>query len=412
MLVRNNFLHDTRVLKEARTLSEAGYTISLIAIKKFKELSEKEEISPKISLYRIPVGKNLPSIEKRQVKSGIKSGPDIAGLSKKNSFDFFKAQISRIVKARKLLRTDKNIILIGNAEKADIYHVHDLNMLLEGYVCSRMNKAKLVYDSHELFIERNTQRKSKLMNFVLKKMEKMLIKRCDGVITVSDSISKYLADIYKIDAPVVIRNCHNIAKIEKSLKIQDLLGLTENRKIILYFGRITFNRGLENLLKSAEYISKDAIIVLIGNGEERYINKLQESVVSSKLQDKFAILPPVESPDANTYVSSADVGIIPTPNVCLSYYFGASNKIFHYMIAGLPILVSDHPEKRALVVGNNLGEVFDPENPLDIAEKINHLLGNDVLMKKYSENSLKASKIYNWGNEEKKLLNLYERISR
>lgn len=412
MLVRNNFLHDTRVLKEARTLSRAGYSLTLIAIKKFRELPEEEEIMPNVTLYRIPVDKNLPSIKKSEGNAKKQGSVSFARKVVKKLYSFVKPVVKKIKRAGKFAKVNAKIILKAYRDKPDIYHVHDLNMLFEGYICARLNRAKLVYDSHELFTERNTQKKSKFMNFILRNMEKRLIRRCDGVITVSDSISEYLARLYGIDPPVVIRNCQRYKPVtEKNTKIQELLGVSSNRKVILYFGRITFNRGLESLLDSAAHIDEKAIIVLMGNGEERYIDKLKESVVSNKLQDKFAILPPVESSEANIYVSSADIGIIPTPNICLSYYFGASNKIFHYMAGGLPILVSDHPEKRAIVVGNNLGEVFNPDDPLDIAEKINRLLNDDSLTKKYSENSLKASKIYNWENEEEKLLKLYERIT-
>lgn len=412
MLVRNNFLHDTRVLKEARTLSQSGYNITLVAIKKFKELSEHEEIMPNVTLYRIPVDKNLPSMKKSEGNTAKQGSASFARKVVKKLYSFVRPAVKKIKRTGKFTKIDTKIILKGYREKADVYHVHDLNMLFEGYVCARLNKSKLIYDSHELFTERNTQKKSRFMNFILSNMEKRLIRRCDGVITVSDSISKYLAQLYGVDPPVVIRNCQRYKPLtDKNVKIQELLGLSSNRKVILYFGRITFNRGLESLLESAAHIDKQAIIVLIGNGEERYIDKLKESIASNKLQDKFVILPPVDSSEADIYVSSADIGIIPTPNICLSYYFGASNKIFHYMAGGLPTLVSDHPEKRAIVVGNDLGEVFNPDDPLDIAEKINLLLGDNSLMKKYSENSLKASKIYNWENEEKKLLKLYERIT-
>lgn len=409
MLVRNNFLHDTRVLKEARTLADMGYIISIIALKKFRELPEEENIYPGINVYRIPIGRDLPSISRKNGSTGTSKRKNSLLVTIQKSYNLATKPFRMFRKYFRFAKVNYRVLRKSFREKADIYHAHDLNMLFEGFISSKLVGAKLVYDSHELFTERNTfKQQKKLTKYMLNKMETALIGKCDAVITVSHSISKYLADKYDIPEPFIVRNCQKYESIKRSTKLYEVMDIDPKKKIVLYFGRITFNRGLEGLIESAKYLDKDIIIMLIGNGERKYISKLQWKIYQDQLYNKVMILPPVSSDEANMYVSSASIGIIPTPNVCLSYYYAASNKLFHYMMAGLPILVSDHPEKRNIVLGSEVGDVIDPDDPENIAKQINRILSDETLFERYSENCLKASLEYNWEKEERKLIGIYD----
>lgn len=412
MLVRNNFLHDTRVLKEAQSLGAWGHTVQIIAINKLCKLKTEETIDRNVKLLRVNTRSNKGH-RTEQVNVDIELQV-VNKLSLKEKLVYLsKYAMNRIfnkLKIRKLLNyfiIEKNIIRNAVATKADIYHAHDLNMLMEAFICAKLNKAKLVYDSHELFVERNTARGTVFQKKTLKIMERFLIRRCDAVITVTESIAEYLAKIYNIKTPSVIRNSQPYEIVDKTNKFKEILNLPEDSKIAVYVGRITFNRGLENLILSARHLSPKSLIVLMGNGSEPYIEQLESLIKDNSLQEKVFILPPVLSSEVSNYVASADIGVIPTPNVCLSYYFGASNKLFHYMMAGLPILVSDHPEKRRIVIDNEIGDVFDPDNPENIAKQINKILDDQNLNKMYSKNSFKSALTYNWENEERKLVELY-----
>lgn len=417
MLVRNNFIHDTRVLKEAQSLSSNGYQIQIIAIKKIAKLKTKEVIDRNIKLLRVGyrMTENIENLELVKVEKEIEVNKPLTTLEKFIYLPkYLYIKITKLLKIRKLIKyffTEIKIIKNALNEKADIYHAHDLNMLMEGFICAKLNKAKLIYDSHELFVERNATRNSMIQRKALKIMEGFLIKRSDAVITVSESIADYLAGLYNIKAPYLIRNSQPFEVASKNNKFKEMLDLPDTAKVVLYAGRITFNRGLENLILSAKYLSPKFFIILMGGGTGQYIEKLKRLIKDNLLMERVFILLPVASKEVLSFAASADLGIIPTPNVCLSYYYGASNKLFHYMMAGLPILASDHPEKRKIILENEVGDVIDPEDPKSIANKINSILEDEPLYDKYSNNSLKAAQLYNWETEEQKLLNIYADLS-
>ena len=84
-------------------------------------------------------------------------------------------------------------------QPADIYHAHDFNTLPVGYYLSRRYKGKLVYDSHELNLEAGRMARVKgLPKRFLRAQERFLIRRCDAVITVNDSIAAILEKQYRV----------------------------------------------------------------------------------------------------------------------------------------------------------------------------------------------------------------------
>src|SRR3989344_301779 len=123
-------------------------------------------------------------------------------------------------------------------EEANIYHANDLDTLFISYLASLNNKAKLIYDSHELWSDRREVLEKAgfwtKVHFRFKLFqEKILVKKVDLVITVSDSIASYLEKHYKIQKPIVIKNCPKILVKRKQDFFREKFGL-ENKKIVLY----------------------------------------------------------------------------------------------------------------------------------------------------------------------------------
>ena len=77
----------------------------------------------------------------------------------------------------------------------------------------------------------------------------------------------------------------------------------------------------------------------------------------------------------------------------------------------MPVVGSNFPELKRVIEGYRLGKTFDPENPEDIASAINWVLSDKDRYEEMRRNALEAAKIFNWENESKKLLSLYEGLS-
>jgi glycosyltransferase involved in cell wall biosynthesis len=296
-------------------------------------------------------------------------------------------------------------------QNASIYHCHDLNTLIPGYVASRINGGKLVYDSHELYLSSlcvSQWSKWKILRWKI--VEKLLSTQAARVFTVTDSVADYLAREYKIPRPIVLRNCQPYRPIQKSTKLRDALNIPPNKKIIIYAGNISNFRGLEQLIESTAFLDEDYVFVIMGYGDKK--EELLNQVKFLNLEERVKFQEAVPPESINEYLSSADLGIMPTITSCLNSYYGVGNKLFHYIMARLPVAVSDQPEKRKIVLENKIGVVFDPSNSENIASAIKSVFENEEKYKNFKQNVEKAAKIYNWEKESQKLLAAYRDLTK
>lgn len=479
MFVMNNCAHDARVLKEARSLTQAGYHVTIIAVLdrttepyeikdgfeiarvikdplhyKLLRTSRRAKRLPRqvvISLYKeirrllkILVGSGTKKLYQKsdtgttRVLSIIKKGllGTAAIVSSPFRFFFFVTQQSgRFLRKRILARVEKHAIAvvmlfhkplsfldyyirayrIVRSSPGDIYHAHDLNTLPVAWWAKKKLGGKLVYDSHELYVERNTVRPERaIWKWFLSRGEAFLIRRADAVITVGEMISAELAKRYRIQAPSVVRNTplHHVRSYDgmpKSLRAS--LSISDKYYLLLYAGGITFNRGLEKVIESLSYLS-DCELVLMGYGSPEYKMKLRKLAEEFGVEKRFSFFGPVPSDEVVAYVASADVGIAAIENVCLSYYYCLPNKLFEYIAAGIPVAASAFPELKKIIEEQGIGVTFDPEDPKDIARAIRSILDNAEARERMRANARKAAMLYNWQREEKKLIEIYRSLDK
>lgn len=392
MFVYNNFLNDSRVLKEAESLSNAGYIVKIIAVLDGNTL-EYEEIR-NFEVFR--VGNKQPQ----------------KGMSFLRNNRFTRNFYIILSKVFNLLNYYWKSFVLVKGEKADVYHSHDLNTLFLAYMSAKFKRARIVYDSHELFVERNTLKPNRLSKHLLRILEGYLIKRVDKVITVNESISCELSKRYSIEKPEIVMNVPPLSWSvfeEKDKLLRNLLKVKKDHILIIYTGSFTFNRGLEKIIESLTYLP-NCHLVLLGYGSEKYKDAL--SILSKKIgvDNRFSFFGPVHSEHVIKYVSEADIGIVPIENSCLSYYYCLPNKFFEYLLAGLPIAASNFPELTKIINKYNLGTTFDPANPFDIASSIQSILRDKKEIEEIKKRTKVAARDYNWEIESVKLTSIYEKI--
>ena len=268
----------------------------------------------------------------------------------------------------------------------------------------------LVYDSHELYLERNIGTRSRWWD---KKqwapIEKICIKHCDVVITVSQGIVDHLNKQYDRNDVALVRNVQPYHKPpKKNGLLRSELKIPKDKKIGLYIGAITFNRGVEELIQAATCLEQAAIVIMGPAINPDYVSGLKRKAKTLGVLNKTVFFRgPVESDEVLTYVASADIGVVPTQACCLSYEFESSNKIFHCVMAGVPLAMSNHIEKRILQETYGIGVLFEETNPKDIAKVIDDFVIDKTQMENCANNCLAAAKELCWENEENKLLDAF-----
>jgi len=366
-IVLNSFSFDYRVQKEVNSLKKAGYQIYVFALQE-KDLLEEEPGNPHIRRFKL---KTRPWPRKKFFQA----------------FKYLECFYLMVKEASKI--------------KPQIVHSHDLNALPIGAFISSIHKIPLIYDAHEFETERE-KIKTKFAKIALKLLERSLIKKASRVITVSKPIALAYEKMYGVK-PDLILNCPNYQKIKPCQNSREELNLPVNKKIFIYQGGLEPSRGLETLIETFEELKdKGVALLLIGYG------RLEKKICEKAKQNPDLILfkKPVPPDQLYKYTSSSDFGLSLIEKQSLSKYYSLPNKLFQYLMAGLPVIVSNIPEQKRIVERFNCGLVVNSENKEEIKEAIIKLARSDSSF--YRQQALKAARIYNWENEEKKLLKIYE----
>jgi len=300
---------------------------------------------------------------------------------------------------------------VARKERADVYHAHDLVTLPVAWLCSRLTGGKLVYDAHELWPDRGrVPKRSRVNTFLVRRLESFLIRRTDANIMAGVSSGELLSRRYHIPEPTVILNTPSYRPYQHSNLFRKRLGIPDEDKVLLFEGRLDVNRGIEECIRSLKYL-KHCRLVMLGFGPDLYISGLKSLIEREGSVGRVYFFGAVPFDEVTRTAMSADVGLIVPQNAGLNFYYASPNKLFDYMAAGLPVVGCNFPDLKKFIEGYNIGLTCDPTNPKEIADAINYILSDENRYNEMKKNALEAAKIFNWENESKKLLALYEGLS-
>jgi glycosyltransferase involved in cell wall biosynthesis len=413
MLVRmfayNALTNDARVFRQARALAERGHAVEVVGWSRpGLAASEERDGFTILRVRRDPVHWRARRFAWRLYRGlwrrlGRPVNPNPPPQRRKG---FWHRQLTLIDWLRRVRR------LSGERSPADVYVAHDLNTLPVAAAAARRAGARLLYDSHELFVERGLL--SPVERPIWKLVERRLIRRADIVTTVSEPIAAELARRYGVETPTLIQNCPDLPERTPDARaaaerLRDRAGLDGDEPIILYQGAIQPERGLFDLVEAAGRIGR-GVVVLMGSG--RLKEELRERIDAAGLAQRVRLVDPVPPEELLGYTAGATIGVHPMELRSLNNYYAAPNKLFEYMAVGLPVVVSRLPVMERVVTEHEIGLICEPSDPPSLAAAIDRLLSDDELYERCRRNALAAAEVYNWGNESQKLIALYDELAR
>ena len=298
---------------------------------------------------------------------------------------------------RESLREKALVDAICNT-KPDVIHANDLNALLPAYKAARKLGCKLVFDSHEIYVENFFLGGKKMYARYLKSKEKKICKKLDVMVCVSHAAAEYFANEYKIEKPMVVTNC--------SLKSEanfERTGKNEGFEILNH-GQFYEGRGYELMIETARLLGDYPEIKMALRGYGRIEKKLHE--MAEGLEGESVIFhPPVLVKELIPAASRSMVGVAITLPICMNFKLSVSNKLFEYASAGLPVIMSDIPEHRYLNEKYNFGIIIPENTPEAFAEAAIKLYTDKELYAKCAEGAKRLSDEVNWESDFAKLIN-------
>jgi len=285
--------------------------------------------------------------------------------------------------------------------KFDLLLSNDLDTLPANFIASKVKNKPLVYDSHEYFTEVPELIGRPLVKKVWEWLEKKMVPNIKHAFTVCNSIAKIYEKKYGTPFKVV-RN------IPVSSKMNSLPEKTENTgKIILYQGAVNIGRGLEQAILVMHFV-ENAKLIIAGDGDIK--TNRQNLVIKENLQNKVEFTGRLPLEELAKLTPQADLGLSIEEDLGLNYRFALPNKLFDYIQAQVPVLITNLPEMAAIVNQYQIGEITDSLEPRHLAEKITDALINQEKRKIWKSNLPLAAKELTRENEEKVIWEIFERF--
>jgi len=368
-ILLNACTHESRVLKETASLTSNGFAAKCyIFALEGAGLAQEETLDDKRTILRIPL------------KSRNWKRNPVSQLATYLEYLF---RISQLVRKYEI----------------DTINVHLLGLLPIGVFLKLFYKTQLVYDAHEL--ETEVVLLSGIRKKVAKFVERALIRFVDLTIVVGPAIEKWYRDKYGISNIVTVKNC----PLYQDRYVSDLLRETQNipaeKKVLLYQGGLALGRGIEGIL--AAFDQRDTgglVVVFMGYGG------LEKLISDFAARNDNIFLQPAAPPEVVLqYTASADYGISYIDNPSLNDRYCLPNKMFEFVMAGLPVLVNDAPEMSDFVKSTGVGAVMAALTWSDIHKSIREIEG--IPREKLEANLSKAAKENSWETQEKMMLKAY-----
>ena len=344
MFVANGVVGDSRVLKTAQTLRKLGFRVTLFGTAVNSETVIPVEGYP-FRIILVPV-------------KGHWRFDD-------GSIDYsaFVAAVGSEVKEQ---------VASG---RFDILHTHDMLGLPVGALIQEHLGSRLpwLHDIHE-YVRGLTHLSPQSLDYFVR-AEAQHIHKPDALTCVSPALAETLVRELELPKlPTVVLNTPRYSDLDRYYPnpIRAALGIKADKPLLVYSGGTKEVRGLETLLAALPAVP-DAQLAIVSNSKKKRIQQLEQCAARYGLNDKVHFVPYVPFWNVTSFLNDASIGVHPIkryPNAEIAL----PNKLFEYLHARIPVVVSDNAAMHEFTKVHRCGEVFAADDSDSLAAAINTVL--------------------------------------
>ena len=402
MVVNNAVAHDARVLKTAVTMVRAGADVKVLGVSGSGQ--RERAVSGSAVFERLPV---LPP---RSVTPGYA----------------WWAATRRFGRAFPAEHWKRSIPVTGYYHRAflpalrdlvpDVIHVHDIHLLgtVAEYVEHAVDRPHIVYDAHE-FVAGLAVSGARTQRSVdgWAALERQFIGSADRVITVADGLAGRLQDLHHLERrPAVVHNAPiawgaggGVGSSRSSRLLRDECGIGPAVTLAVYSGALSAARGVDTAVEALGLLPELHLAVVAVPYPHPMAARLREIAARVGAADRLHLVPPVPSHEVPSYLSEADVAVSPILGDSVSYDEALPNKLFEFLHAGLPMVVSDCRAMAAFVTEHGLGQVFRAGDPDDLARVLREVVADPP-----HPDTTALRREYSWQGQEPHLIAVYDEL--
>ncbi len=233
---------------------------------------------------------------------------------------------------------------------------------------------KWLYGKPLVMTERGASANLAMGNWLMRNVLRFLAYRCDFITANSVQQTELFYQLgVQRDRIVTVLNGIDTDMFmpHDKKKCRDLLGLPQDKKIILFVGWLIQRKGIEYLLEAVAFLSQerdDFVCVIVGEGDQE--KRLQKLVADRGLESFVSFVGAVPHSRVPLYMSAADAFVLP------SLSEGKPNVVGEAMACGVPVIATAVAGTNEILRDRVNGFAVRPQNPQEITACLKNIFSN------------------------------------
>jgi glycosyltransferase involved in cell wall biosynthesis len=386
-----------RVVKEAGALQENGHDVTVISTRTLALVDRRDDTvlaNAAWSSYRLDFRSRGNAWRlRRAVQTGYELGFSIAGYGS--------------IADRALSPFTRPLAAAARRLPADLYIAHYPAALPAAAIAARRHGALYAFDAEDFHLgDLPDEPQYEPQRRLIRTIETRYLSRCAYITAASPGIADAYADAYEIARPTVVLNVFPRAQAPWNPMPA---GTAEPGPSLYWFSQtIGPDRGIECAVRAIGRARARPHLHLRGTPASGFLGRLQTIGLEAGVADRLHILTPAAPSEMERLAASNDVGFSGEPGHTGNNRVALGNKLFTYLLAGLPVVLSDIPAHRAFAPQlGNAARLYITEDAESLAAALDFLLEDRIFLATARVAAFRLGQTrFNWDIEKAKLLEI------
>jgi glycosyltransferase involved in cell wall biosynthesis len=242
-------------------------------------------------------------------------------------------------------------------------------------LAAKQVNAVVVFDCMEFYSDMGDMQTS-VEKAMICHLESQYLQECDLVLASSDEVSVALVQAYHIRPPTAVYNVPPLTTVATRKACSRGPFRLYWRNSVVGLGE----RGLEDVLRALPLLPESIELHLQGRSGLDGGRAVRALISNLNLVNRVYFHAPHEPHEAVVAAANYSVGLCLERKVNRNHEFTVSNKIFDYLMAGLPVVASNVAGLRRVIARSGGGILYEPGSVTDLAAKIAYLHSNPTVV--------------------------------
>ncbi len=413
---------DSRVKKLALTLNRAGYRATVISTETPTDQRAEASLSgvrvlrippnPPAGVKAVTPSKSLPARALRKVgRLASKVKQRVADRLPQQPLPQTADPLDDLPAAKGM---HEALLPELVALEPDVLHCHhpwllETTFAAKSELSRRGIKAKVHYDARENFAGLPENEIGPVAaHRALLELERRYVPQCDSVSTVSQPIAEILQDRFGlVDEPSVFLNMPVDEPFEPSGKLRKACGIGDEVRLLVYSGTMSRGRRLEVMVDGLALLPEDVHLAMVCVPFPHPLeDELRMQALDKGCLSRLHFVAPVNQSELSGYLAGADIAVSPISGRSPNHNDCLPNKLFEYLGAGIPLVVSNAKLMADFVASKHVGRAYD-DTPEGFAEAVLAEFTDPTDVSKVVE----VASEYTWQRSEANIVAHYNRLT-